>query len=56
MPICRGVLKGLWPITALLAGSTVVEQAYGDEPAQFSISPFFGYRVGGDFRDRKSVV
>jgi opacity protein-like surface antigen len=50
MPICRGVLKGLWPITALLAGSTVVEQAYGDEPAQFSISPFFGYRVGGDFR------
>ena len=50
MPSCRGVLKGLWPATALLAGSTAVEQAYGDEPVQFSISPFFGYRVGGDFR------
>jgi hypothetical protein len=50
MPSCRGVLRGLWPVTALLAGSTAVEQAYGDEPPQFSISPFVGYRVGGDFR------
>jgi opacity protein-like surface antigen len=50
MPSCRGVLKGLWPVAALLAGSTAVEQAYGDEPPQFSISPFVGYRVGGDFR------
>lgn len=50
MPSCRGVLKGLWPATALLAGSTAVEQAYADEPPQFSISPFAGYRVGGDFR------
>ena len=50
MPSCRGVLKGLWPVTALLAGSTAVEQAYADEPLQFSISPFVGYRVGGDFR------
>ena len=50
MPGCRGVLQALWPITALLAGLIAVEQAYGDEPPQFSISPFFGYRVGGDFR------
>jgi hypothetical protein len=50
MPSCRGVLKGLWPVTVLLAGATAVEQAYGDEPPQFSISPFVGYRVGGDFR------
>jgi hypothetical protein len=50
MPSCRGVLKALWPVTALLAGSTAVERAYGDEPPQFSISPFFGYRVGGGFR------
>jgi opacity protein-like surface antigen len=50
MSSCRGVLKALWPVTALLAGSTAVEQAYGDEPPQFSISPFFGYRVGGGFR------
>jgi opacity protein-like surface antigen len=50
MPNCRGVLKGLWPVTALLAGSTAVEQAYGDESVQFSVSPFFGYRVGGSFR------
>jgi hypothetical protein len=45
MPICRGVLKGLWPVTALLAGSTVVEQAYGDAPLPFSVSPFVGYRA-----------
>jgi opacity protein-like surface antigen len=50
MASCRGVLKGLWPVTALLAGSAAVEQAYGDEPPQFSISPFVGYRVGGDLR------
>ena len=50
MPSCREVLKGLWPVTALLAGSIVVEQAYGDEPLQFSISPFAGYRVGGGFK------
>jgi opacity protein-like surface antigen len=50
MPGCRGVRKALWSITALLVGSTAVEQAYGDELPQFSISPFFGYRVGGDFR------
>jgi opacity protein-like surface antigen len=43
-------LQALWPVTALLAGSTTVEQAYGDELPQFSISPFVGYRVGGDFR------
>jgi hypothetical protein len=50
MPSCRRVLRGLWPVTALLAGSTTVEQAYGDEPLQFSISPFVGYRVGGGLR------
>jgi hypothetical protein len=50
MPSCRGVLKGLWPVAALLAGSTAVEQAYADEPPQFSICPFVGYRVGGGFR------
>lgn len=47
---CRGVLKRLWPVTALLAGATATSNAFGDEPLQFSISPFAGYRVGGSFR------
>jgi hypothetical protein len=50
MPSCGGVLKRFWPVAALLAGSTAVEQGYGDEPPLFSISPFVGYRVGGGFR------
>jgi opacity protein-like surface antigen len=47
---CRGVLQGLWPVAALLAVATPTSEAFGDEPLQFSISPFVGYRVGGGFR------
>lgn len=46
----RGVLKGLWLVIGLLAGAAATAQASGDEPLQFSISPFVGYRVGGSFR------
>src|SRR5579872_6036745 len=45
---CRGALKGLWLVTVLLAGAAA--EASADEAVQFSISPFVGYRVGGDFR------
>jgi opacity protein-like surface antigen len=47
---CRGVLQGLWPVAALLAGAACTSGAFADEPSQFSISPFVGYRVGGGFR------
>ena len=46
----RGVLKGLWLGIGLLAGAAATAQASGDEPLQFSVSPFVGYRVGGSFR------
>ena len=54
MPSYRTVLKGLWPVTALLAGATTATtaaaEASSDQPLQFSISPFAGYRIGGGFR------
>src|SRR5215472_17468421 len=46
----RGVVKGLRLVIGLLAGATAAAPASGDEPSQFSISPFVGYRVGGNFR------
>ena len=46
----RGVLKGLRLVIGLLAGTAAAAQAFADEPLQFSISPFAGYRVGGSFR------
>ena len=50
MPGCRGILTRLGPVVVLLAGATAAAEAFGDEPLKFSISPFFGYRVGGAFR------
>src|ERR1700761_4153067 len=50
MSSCREVLKGLLRVTVFLVGVTAAGAALGDEPLGFSISPFFGYRVGGGFR------
>jgi opacity protein-like surface antigen len=50
MPSCREVSKGLVPIVAFLVGMSATGEACADEPMQFSVSPFVGYRLGGDFR------
>lgn len=52
MPSCRALLKGLWLASVLLGSATIAmaEGGSGDEPAQFSITPFVGYRIGGGFR------
>lgn len=50
MPSCREVSKGLVPIVAFLVGMSAAGEACADEPMQFSVSPFVGYRLGGDFR------
>ncbi len=47
---CREVLKPLLPMIALLVGVVTPVAAFGDEPLQFSVTPFIGYRVGGNFR------
>lgn len=50
MPRRREVLKPLVPIIVLLVSAATSAAAFGDEPLQFSVSPFIGYRVGGNFR------
>lgn len=50
MPSCREVLTPLVPVMALLVSAVIPAAAFGDEPLQFSVSPFIGYRVGGNFR------
>ena len=50
MPSCREVSKGLVPVVAFLVGVTATGAARADEPLQFSVSPFVGYRLGGNFR------
>jgi len=50
MPNCREVLKSLLPITVVLVSVTARAETFSAEPLQFSVSPFVGYRVGGDFR------
>jgi opacity protein-like surface antigen len=50
MPSCREVSKGLVPIVAFLVSVGAAGEACADEPMQFSVSPFVGYRLGGDFR------
>lgn len=50
MPSHREVLKGLLPVTVFLVSAVASVEARADEPLQFSVSPFIGYRVGGDFR------
>lgn len=46
----RDVGKSLFPVAVLLVGASASVAAFGDEPLQFSVSPFVGYRVGGGFR------
>ena len=50
MPSCREVSKGLVPIVAFLVSVGAAGEACADEPMQFSVTPFVGYRLGGDFR------
>jgi len=46
MPNYRKISKLLLPIPVILVSAA----AFADEPFQFSVSPFVGYRAGGDFR------
>jgi opacity protein-like surface antigen len=50
MPNCHEIQRGLLRGAAFLVAMVVAAEACGGEPLQFSVSPFAGYRVGGDFR------
>jgi hypothetical protein len=50
MPSCRNGLNSLLSIAIVLVSVTSPVEAFGDELPQFSVSPFIGYRVGGNFR------
>jgi opacity protein-like surface antigen len=50
MPRCREVSKGLVPIVVFFVSVSAAGKVRADESLQFSVSPFLGYRLGGDFR------
>jgi opacity protein-like surface antigen len=50
MSSSREVSKPLVPILAFMASLAFTVEACAEEPLQFAVSPFVGYRVGGDFR------
>ncbi len=49
-PVCRVAPRAALLVAAVYASAPVSAEPPADETQQFEVSPFVGYRVGGNFK------